>query len=48
MFIAHPDADFRIRRQNMKYKNIKSMLHNFAHSFVSLMNYEDNLIEFYQ
>jgi hypothetical protein len=26
----------------MKYKNIKSMLHNFAHSFVSLMNYVDN------
>jgi hypothetical protein len=26
----------------MKYKNIKSMLHNFAHSFVSLMNYYDD------
>lgn len=25
----------------MKYKNIKSMLHNFGHSFVSLMNYVD-------
>lgn len=26
----------------MKYKNIKSMLHNFAHSFTSLMNYVDD------
>ena len=25
----------------MKYKNIDSMLHNFGHSFVSLMNYVD-------
>ena len=25
----------------MKYKNIKSMLHNFGHSFMSLMNYVD-------
>lgn len=25
----------------MKYKNIKSMLHNFGHSFFSLMNYVD-------
>ena len=25
----------------MKYKNIKSMLHNFGHSFCSLMNYVD-------
>ena len=25
----------------MKYKNIKSILHNFGHSFVSLMNYVD-------
>jgi hypothetical protein len=25
----------------VKYKNIKSMLHNFGHSFVSLMNYVD-------
>jgi hypothetical protein len=26
----------------MKYKRIKSFLHNFAHSFFSLMNYVDN------
>ena len=26
----------------MKYKNIDSMLHNFGHSFVSLMNYIDD------
>ena len=25
----------------MKYKNINSMLHNFGHSFASLMNYVD-------
>ncbi|UTW09008.1 hypothetical protein [Pseudomonas benzenivorans] len=25
----------------MKYKNIKSAIHNFGHSFVSLMNYVD-------
>jgi hypothetical protein len=25
----------------MKYKNIPSMLHNFGHSFMSLMNYVD-------
>ena len=25
----------------MKYKNIDAMLHNFGHSFVSLMNYVD-------
>jgi hypothetical protein len=25
----------------MKYKNIKAMLHNFGHSFFSLMNYVD-------
>jgi hypothetical protein len=26
----------------MKYKNINSAIHNFGHSFVSLMNYVDN------
>ena len=26
----------------MKYKNIKSAIHNFGHSFVSLMNYVDD------
>jgi len=26
----------------MKYKHIDSMLHNFGHSFVSLMNYVDD------
>lgn len=26
----------------MKYKNLKSMSHNFSHSFVSLMNYVDD------
>ena len=26
----------------MKYKHIDAMLHNFAHSFVSLMNYVDD------
>jgi hypothetical protein len=26
----------------MKYKNINAAIHNFAHSFVSLMNYVDN------
>ena len=26
----------------MKYKNIDAMLHNFCHSFISLMNYVDN------
>lgn len=26
----------------MKYKNIYAMLHNFGHSFVSLMNYVDD------
>lgn len=26
----------------MKYKNIKSVLHNFGHSFFSLMNYVDD------
>lgn len=26
----------------MKYKNINSMLHNFGHSFCSLMNFVDN------
>lgn len=26
----------------MKYKNINSALHNFGHSFVSLMNYVDD------
>lgn len=27
----------------MKYKNIDSALHNFGHSFVSLMNYVDDV-----
>lgn len=27
---------------DMKYKNIKSAIHNFGHSFVSSMNYVDN------
>jgi hypothetical protein len=26
----------------MKYKNIKSVLHNFGHSFFSLMNYVED------
>jgi len=26
----------------MKYKNIKSAIHNFGHSFVSSMNYVDH------
>ena len=27
--------------KSMRYKNIKSVLHNFGHSFFSLMNYVD-------
>ncbi|MFM2450138.1 MAG: hypothetical protein RIS44_2588 [Pseudomonadota bacterium] len=35
-------ADLR-KRKRMKYKEIDAMLHNFGHSFVSLMNYVDDV-----
>ena len=31
------------RPETVKYKNIRSAIHNFGHSFVSLMNYVDGV-----
>jgi len=38
-----PRISFIESHKTMKYKNIRSAIHNFGHSFLSLMNYVDDV-----